>query len=72
MHRISPSPISHAKLLQVFNVSPAPHTAGCIDIYEKAPNNESLQENGKFAVAIVKRYGYIRHIVWCGNLCTGF
>ena len=31
--------------------------------YEKAANNESLQENEKFATAIVKRYGHIRHIV---------
>ena len=31
--------------------------------YEKAANNERLQENEKFATAIVKRYGHIRHIV---------
>ena len=31
--------------------------------YEKAANNESLQENEKFATTIVKRYGHIRHIV---------
>ena len=75
LHRISPSPISpisHAKLHQVFNMSPAPTIADVLISYEKAENYKSLQENEKFAAAIVKRYGHIHHIVWCRNLCTGF
>ena len=50
MHWIPPSPIVCAELHQVFNVSPAPNIAGCIDILWKGYKQWKLTRTRKIYI----------------------